>query len=181
TRDGKVLWTTRVGNVGNPDQDPPYPKARSTPTVDGERLYALGSDGDLVCLEARDGKVRWRKSLRKDFGGTPGTWAYAESPLLDGDVLVVTPGGAEATLVALKKKTGELIWKSPVPGGDRAGYASAIAIEAAGRKQYVQFLDKGLIGIDAKTGKFLWRYTQTSGGPANIATPLVRGSYVYST
>jgi outer membrane protein assembly factor BamB len=180
-QDGKPAWTTRLGNVGNPNQQPPYPMARSTPTLEGDMLYAFSSDGDLACLQAKTGKVIWQKNVRREFGGTPGTWAYAESPLIDGDVLVVTPGGAEATLVALKKKTGEMIWKSAVPGGDRAGYASAIAIEAAGRKQYVQFLDKGLVGVDAKTGKFLWRYTQTSGGPANIATAVVRGAYVYST
>src|SRR5262249_46710461 len=81
--DGNQIWATRVGNVGNPEQDPPYPKARSTPTVDGEFVYALGSDGDLVCLEARSGKVSWQKNLRKQFGGQPGTWAYAESPLVD--------------------------------------------------------------------------------------------------
>src|SRR5690242_9474556 len=71
TQDGKVIWTTRVGKVGNPNQDPPFPKARSTPTVDGDFIYALGSDGDLVCLEAKTGKVRWQKNLRKDFGGKP--------------------------------------------------------------------------------------------------------------
>ena len=95
TQDGKVIWTTRVGNVGNPNQNPSYPKARSTPTVDGNLLYALGSDGDLVCLETLGGKVRWQKSLRKEFEGQPHDWAYAESPLVDGDVLVVTPGGAK--------------------------------------------------------------------------------------
>jgi outer membrane protein assembly factor BamB len=179
--DGKPVWTTRLGNVGNPDQQPPYPMARSTPTVDGERLYAFSSDGDLACLETATGKLIWQKNVRREFGGVPGRWAYAESPLIDGDVLMVTPGGAEATLVALNKRTGELIWKSAVPGGDAAGYASAIATQAAGRKQYVQFLDKGLVGVDAKTGKFLWRYTQTSGGPANIATPVARDAYVYST
>ena len=68
TQDGKVIWTTRIGNVGNPDQDPNYPKARSTPTVDGDLIYALGSDGDLACLETKTGKIRWQKSLRKDFG-----------------------------------------------------------------------------------------------------------------
>ena len=86
TQDGKVIWTTRVGNVGNPDQNPPYPKARSTPTVDGNFVYVLGSDGDLACLEAKSGKIRWQKSLRKEFGGQPHDWAYAESPLVDGDV-----------------------------------------------------------------------------------------------
>jgi len=179
TEDGRLLWTTRVGNVGNPDQDPPYPKARSTPTLDGEIVYALGSDGDLVCLEARDGKTRWQKNLRKEFGGQPHTWAYAESPLVDGDVIVVTPGGAEATLVALDKKTGALVWKSAVPGGDSAGYASAIVVQGAGRKQYVQFLSKGIVGVDAKTGQFLWRYKEAVKGPAQAFTPVARGDYVY--
>ncbi|MBA3246798.1 MAG: PQQ-binding-like beta-propeller repeat protein, partial [Pyrinomonadaceae bacterium] len=78
TQDGKPIWTTRVGNVGNPNQNPPYAKARSTPTVDGNFIYALGSDGDLACLEAKSGKIRWQKSIRKEFGGQPGEWAYAE-------------------------------------------------------------------------------------------------------
>jgi hypothetical protein len=121
--------------------------------------------------------VLWRKSLRRDFGGQPGTWAYAESPLIDGEVLVATPGGARATLVALDKKTGDVIWQSAVPGGEPAGYASASVIEAAGRKQYVQFLDKGVVGVDAKTGRFLWRWTnrrrpQTSPCPSVAATTL---------
>src|SRR6202008_2244496 len=136
----------------------------STPTVDGDFIYALGSDGDLVCLETRSGKIRWQKSLRKEFGGQPHEWAYAESPLGDGDVVGVTPGGAQATIVALNKKTGEFIWKSQVPGGDAAGYASAIIVNAAGRKQYVQFLSKGIVGVDAKTGEFLWRYAQVAKG-----------------
>src|SRR5213079_334576 len=159
----------------------PYPMARSTPTVEGEVLYALSSDGDLACLETATGKALWRKNTRADFGGKPGKWAYSESPLIDGDVLVVTPGGVEATLVALNKKTGAVIWKSAVPGGDAAAYASAIVVEAAGRKQYVQFLGAGVVGVDAKTGQFLWRYDQTSKGPANIATPVALGEYVYNT
>jgi len=180
TNDGKPIWTTRVGNVGNPDQNPNYPKARSTPTVDGDFIYALGSDGDLVCLETKSGKIRWQKSLRKDFGGQPHEWAYAESPLVDGDAVVVTPGGAEATMVALNKKTGTVIWKSAVPGGDPAGYASAIVVQAAGRKQYVQFLSGGLVGVDAKTGEFLWRYKEVVKGPAQVFTPVARDGYVYA-
>jgi outer membrane protein assembly factor BamB len=155
--------------------------ARSTPAIDGAHLYAFSSDGDLACLTHADGKIVWQKNVRKEFGGTPGTWAYAESPFLDGDVLVVTPGGSEATLLALNKNTGAVIWKSAIPGGDKAAYSSIIAANAAGRRQYVQFLDEGVVGVDAETGEFLWRYTQTSGGPANIATPVVRGNYVYST
>ncbi|HJT78511.1 MAG TPA: PQQ-binding-like beta-propeller repeat protein [Gemmataceae bacterium] len=179
--DGKPVWTTRVGKVGNPNQRPPYPGARSTPTVDGDRLYALGSDGDLVCLDAATGKERWHKNLRTDFGGQPGQWAYAESPLIDGNALVCTPGGTEATLVALNKNTGDLIWKAAVPGGDQAAYASVIVVEAGGVKQYVQFLAKGVVGVDAKTGKFLWRDDRTAkGSPANIPTPVAHGGAVYT-
>ena len=179
--DGSEVWKQQIGKVGNPDQRPPYPGARSTPTVDGQLLYALGSDGDLVCLETASGKSRWQKNLRKDFGGQPGQWAYSESPLVDGDVLVCTPGGSEATIIALNKLTGDVIWKSAVPGGDTAGYASAVVVEFGGVKQYVQFLAKGLVGVDAKTGKFLWRYKKTAeGSMANIPTPLAVGGYVYS-
>ncbi len=178
-QDGKALWTTRLGNVGNPNQQPPYPMARSTPTIDGALLYALSSDGDLACLETATGKVRWQKSVRKEFGGQPGVWAYSESPLVDGDLVVVTPGGEQATLVALSKKTGAVIWKSAVPGGDQAGYASAIIVQGGGRKQYVQFLSKGIVGVDAKTGKFLWRYAEVAKGPAQMATPVARDNYVY--
>lgn len=180
-KDGKVIWTTTLGPVGNPDQQPSYPMARSTPTVDGKVLYAQSSNGDLACLETSNGKIVWKKSLKGDLAGLPGKWAYAESPLVDGDVLVVTPGGKEATLAALNKKTGAVIWKSAVPGGDPAAYASAIVTEAGGRKQYVQFLEKGVVGVDAKTGEFLWRYERTSTGPANIATPIAHDGYVYST
>ena len=179
TRDGKVIWTTRVGNVGNPNQNPPYPKARSTPTVDGNFIYALGSDGDLACLDAKSGKIRWSKNIRSEFGGQPGEWAYAESPLVDGDAVVVTPGGAQATMVAVNKKTGAVIWKSAIPGGDPAGYASAIVVQAAGRRQYVQLLSKGIVGVDAKTGQFLWRYAEAAKGPAQYFTPVARGEYVY--
>src|SRR5207247_6056906 len=160
---------------------PNFPAARSTPTVEGEVLYALGSDGDLACVETATGKVRWQKSLRNDFAGQPGTWAYAESPLIDGDTLVCTPGGTNATLVALNQTNGEVIWKCAVPGGDPAAYASAIVLQAAGVKQYVQLLQKGLVGVDAKTGKFLWRYDKpTSRFNANIPTPLASDSAIYA-
>jgi len=181
SEDGTTIWTTTIGKVGNPDQQPSFPMARSTPTVDGAFLYALGSDGDLVCLETDTGKIRWQKSLRNDFGGVPHTWAYYESPLVDGDVVFVAPGGAQATMVALNKETGEVLWTCAVPDGDAAGYASTIVIQAAGRKQYVQFLEKGVVGVDASTGQFLWRYDEPGKSPANMPTPVVRGDYVYAS
>jgi outer membrane protein assembly factor BamB len=181
TGSGAVVWTQRIGKVGNPDQRPSYPGARSTPTVEGDVLYALGSDGDLVCLDTAKGNIRWQKNLRNDFGGQPGQWAYSESPLVDGEVIVCTPGGADATIVALNKKSGEVMWKAAVEGGDAAGYASPIVVEADGVKQYVNMLAKGLIGVDASTGAFLWRYDRTAkGSPANMATPIARDGHVYS-
>jgi outer membrane protein assembly factor BamB len=144
-------------------------------------LYALGSDGDLACVETSSGKIRWEKNLRKEFGGKPGDWAYSESPLIDVNTLVCTPGGSEATLVALNKSTGEIIWKCPVPGGDDAAYTSAIVVDAAGSKQYVQVLKKGIVGVEAKTGKFLWRYDKTASRyGANIPSPVADQGYIYS-
>mgnify|MGYP001573229275 CR=1 FL=1 len=178
--DGKEVWKSTIGKVG-PNQGPQYPGTRSTPTVDGDALYALGSNGDLVCLNTADGKEQWRKDLRKDFGGKPGKWAYAESPLIDGDVLVVAPGGSKATIVALNKKSGNVVWESAIPEGDEAAYASAMIVEVGGLKQYVEFLSKGLVGVEAKTGKLLWRYEKTAqNSPANIPTPLVQEQFVYS-
>lgn len=177
---GREIWRKRIGNVGNPDQAPPYPAARSTPTVDGDVLFALSSDGDLACLETASGNIRWQKNIRQEFGGKPGTWAYSESPLVDGDVVVCSPGGADATLVALNKRTGEVVRKYAIPQGDDAGYASIVVVQQAGRKQYVQFLSKGVVGVDAATGNLLWRYDETGGGPANIATPVAGDGHVYA-
>jgi outer membrane protein assembly factor BamB len=179
--DGKRVWSTRIGKVGNPNQNPNFPAARSTPTVDGSVLYALGSDGDLVSLDAATGKVRWQKSLRTDFGGMAPTWAYAESPLVDGDVLVCVPGGSEATLVALDKRSGNVLWKSAVPGGGMAGYASLIIDVAGGIKQYIAYMAGGLVGVEAKTGRFLWKYEKTKGSMGmSMATPVAGEGYVYS-
>jgi len=178
---GKRIWSQRIGKVGNPDQQPNYPAARSTPTVDGEWVYAFGSDGDLACLERATGKVRWHANVRKDYGGQPGIWAYSESPLVDGEAVICTPGGPDATMLALNKNTGELIWKCAVAGGEQAAYTSALVIEVGGVRQYVQMLQKGLVGVEAKTGKLLWRYDRTAkGSPAVIPTPVVDGDFIYS-
>ncbi|HZZ72779.1 MAG TPA: PQQ-binding-like beta-propeller repeat protein [Pirellulales bacterium] len=178
--DGKRLWSTPIGKVG-PNKGPQYPGARSTPTVDGERLYVLGSAGDLACLDIKSGNIAWQKNLIKDFGGEPGMWAYAESPLIDGDKLICTPGGKESTVVALDKSNGNVIWKSGLESADQAAYASPIEITVGGVKQYVLFLQKGLVGLDTKTGKLLWRYDKTAqGSMANIPTPVAFEGFVYS-
>lgn len=180
-KDGKRIWSTRLGAVGIPKQQPNFPTARSTPTVEGDVLYALGSDGDLACVETATGKIKWKKNLRTDFGGKPGHWAYAESPLVDGNKLVCTPGGREATMVALNKNSGDVLWKCALPEGDDAAYSSAIVVEAGGVRQYVQLLQKGLVGVEAKNGRFLWRYNKpVSVFDANIPTPVAGGDIVFA-
>jgi outer membrane protein assembly factor BamB len=179
-KDGSEIWASHVGKVG-PNKGPQYPGTRSTPTVEEDRIYALGSDGDLACLEKDKGKVIWSKSLRKTFDGTPGEWAYSESVLIDGDALVCTPGGKKATIAALQKKDGATIWECAVPAGDAAGYASPIAVEVGGIRQYVQFVARGVVGVDAKSGKFLWRYNKTTDEAANIPTPVFHDDCIFTS
>jgi len=174
--DGQIVWSAPIGRPGD--------EARSTPTIDGDLLFVLSTSGaqdaDIVCLETASGKERWRKSFRNDFKGRmQSNWGYSESPLVDGEHLICTPGGSEATLVAIKKKTGDVVWRSRVPGGDAAGYASAVVADVGGVRQYVQLLEKGIVGVAAKDGKFLWRYDKIANGTANIPTPIVRGDLIF--
>jgi outer membrane protein assembly factor BamB len=178
-KEGKKLWSTKVGAVGE-NRGPQYPGPRSTPTIDGDLLYVLGSDGDLVCAETATGKVRWRRHLRKEFEGRAGLWAYAESPLIDGDVLVCTPGGPSATLLALNKKSGAVLWKCAGPDYNVAGFASVIVAEAAGVKQYVQFLGPGVVGVAAKDGKLLWWYRDNVGS-ISAATPIFHDGCIFAS
>ena len=174
---GKETWATKLGKIGV-NRGPQYPGTRATPTVDGDKLYCLASDGELNCLDTK-GKVVWHKNLAKEFDGAVGAWAYTESVLIDGDALICTPGGSKATLAALKKADGSVIWKSEVPGGDIADYASIMIVEAAGKKQYVQYMRKALVGVDAKTGKFLWKYNATQDQGASMLTPVVTKNKVF--
>ncbi|MEI6234562.1 MAG: PQQ-binding-like beta-propeller repeat protein [Planctomycetota bacterium] len=179
-KDGSTIWSTELGSVGI-NTGPQYPGSRSTPTVDGSLVYCLGSNGDLACLDVEKGGVKWKKNFKTDFGGKLGLWAFAESPLIDGDVLICTPGGEKATMAALDKMTGATRWESVVPGGDTASYASAIVAQGAGIKQYIQFVQNGVIGVDAATGKFLWRDDRTKDKAANIATPLFYNDMVFTS
>ena len=114
-KDGKEIWVKPLGPTTTGGMRQGIEGAGCTPTVDGEHLYVLGHGGDLVCMKVSDGEVVWRRHLIKDFGGLLPTWRYNESPLVDGDKVICTPGGVEATMVALNKKTGELIWKCSIP------------------------------------------------------------------
>jgi len=177
---GNELWATRIAEAKRaPGQQGPE-GSRGTPTVDGDVLYALGENGDLVCLETASGKERWHKNLISDFGGTIPRWGYSESPLVDGDKVIVTPGGSDATLVALNKQTGETIWKDQVPEGGGAHYSSVIAADVDGQREYIQFLAKGVVGVSAKDGKMLWHFEQPANPVSNISTPIYSDHYVFA-
>jgi outer membrane protein assembly factor BamB len=175
--DGKELWWTRIAAKGQGG----YPQGpRCTPTVDGDVLYALGMSGDLVCLEVATGKLVWQKNLIKDFKGKVGGWKYSESPVVDGDRLLVTPGGKDNTIVALNKKTGELIMASKVPGNSEAAYSSIVVAEVQGQKQYIQFLATHVVGVAAKDGKYLWTYGADRFPGIVCSTPVYHDSQVYA-
>jgi outer membrane protein assembly factor BamB len=173
-KDGKEKWATRIG-VKHGDGGP-----RSTPTIDGDRLYALAPRGELACLNVADGKIVWQKNMGKDFGGQVGGWKYCESILIDGDRLICTPGGKDAAIIALDKKTGIPIWKSKLDKPDRADYSSIVIADVGGQKQYIQFLGKGIVGIKAEDGAFLWRYNKPANGTANCSTPLYQDGQVFA-
>jgi len=115
---------------------------------------------------------------KKDYDGKHGSWEYAESPLVDGDRLLCTPGGPAASIVCLDKKTGKEIWKSAA--GGTAGYASIVIGNAGGVKQYVTLLASGTVGVDAATGKLLWSYDKFAKNTANIPTPIIKGDQVFT-
>ena len=179
-KDGATVWSTRIGKVGNPAQQPNFPGARSTPTLDGEYLCALGSDGDLACLETGTGKVRWQKNLRTDFGGKPGQWAYAESPLI-----------AKTRSSATRRKRSDAAGaeqedrrgarKCALPEADEAGYASAIVVEAASVRQFVQLPAKRPGGCGRRLASSCGGHLKVvSRYGANIPTPVAGDGHIYA-
>ncbi|MBW3598727.1 MAG: PQQ-binding-like beta-propeller repeat protein [Planctomycetes bacterium] len=172
-KDGRQLWSARVGGSSDPT---------GTPTYDGDLVFAEDNDGNLLAADAESGAEAWRKSFQRDFGAKRPGWGFSESPLVDGERLICTPGGPNAMLAALNKQTGEVIWTCAVPGGrghGGAGYSSPVVSQGAGVKQYVQLTGKGVIGVRAGDGKLLWAYDRVSNGTANIPTPIISGDFVF--
>ena len=170
---GKEAWATANGSAFRNDRgDGP----RGTPTVDGDRLYALGGSGDLSALYARTGKIIWTKNILREFGAANIEWGISESPLVLGDKLLVNAGGPGASIVALNKSDGSLIWKSQ---SDRAGYSSAIPLNVNGLTQVVFFTAQRAVGLDAKDGRLLWEYARPANNVANAATPIARANRVF--
>src|SRR5438067_556808 len=180
--DGKLLWkkpiTTTVPKHG-------YPGTRCTPSLDGDRLYAIATSGKIACLNTTDGSEVWSKDFQATWHGKMMSgWGFSESPLVDGDRVLCTPGAEDAMIVALDKLTGREIWRSHMShlgskGSDGAAYSSIVISNACGVKQYVQLVGRGVIGVQASDGKLLWDYNNVANGTANIPTPLVSGDYLF--
>jgi outer membrane protein assembly factor BamB len=170
---GAKVWETPTGGSFNESRGN---GPRGTPTIDGTRVYAMAADGTLACLDAASGKAIWSQNVLRTYGGPLPPWGISESPLIDGDRVIVMPGGRGASLVALNKTTGALVWKS---GNDAAGYSSAVITDAAGIRQIVALNADAVVGVRADNGQPLWRYTKVANSTANIATPIVRNEFAF--
>lgn len=175
---GKQKWASKIGTTAR--------NVMATPTVHGKFVCAVDPDGELVCLSVLDGEIVWQRSFVEDFGGRLMSGrGYGESPLVDGERLICTPGGADAMIIALDRRSGDVIWKSTLPdigtkGRDGAAFSSILISHAAGVRQYVQLVGRGLVGVEAETGQFLWGYNDIANQTANIPTPVGRGDFVFS-
>lgn len=170
---GKEVWATAHGSAFSNDRgDGP----RGTPTVDGNTVYSLGGNGDLSSIDAKTGRLNWKMNVLEKFGGSNIIWGISESPLVIGDKLLVNPGGPGASIVALNKKTGELIWKSQ---SDRSGYSSGMPVQIGNTTQVVFFTHQRALALDLKDGKLLWDYPKAANNVANVATPIIRGNRVF--
>ena len=170
---GETAWETEHGK--------PYSNRRGggprgTPTIDDGRVYALGGDGNLICADASTGAKIWEKHLLKTYGARNISWGISESPLIDGDRIIVNAGGRGASIVALDKATGKELWKTQ---SDEAGYSSGVTVEIDGVRQYLFFTGEAAVGVLATNGELLWRYKPVSNSTANVATPIVRDNLVF--
>ncbi len=170
---GKTVWETAAGEFFPQDRGP---GPRGTPTVDGDTIYSLSADGTLLSLVAATGNVNWKLNILSEFKGSQIHWGLSESPLIDGQRLIITPGGPEKSVVALDKKTGKPLWSA---GSDAAGYSSAIAFDFGGQRHVVVFTAKGAMGLNAANGWVMWNYNKVSNRTANIATPLYHNGHVF--
>ena len=175
--DGKGLWSKALGPAGRNDRGS---GPRSTPTVDGDRVYVLTENGDLACLKSQDGSAVWQRNVLKDFGGRNINWLLSESPLVDGNNVIVTPGGQSAGMVALDKMTGQTVWVAKELS-DEAGYASAIAADVSGVRTIMTLTGEAGIGVRAADGKLMWRQRNVANRTANIATPVFSDNKVFYT
>ncbi|MBC7528833.1 MAG: PQQ-binding-like beta-propeller repeat protein [Chthonomonadaceae bacterium] len=178
TATGKMRWKQKIANGIELGGSQGGFGPRATPTIIGDKLYTLGVGGEAVCLSIAKGEILWHKNLVTDFGGRVPQWGYCESPLIDGEKCILTPGGSN-TVIALNRNTGATIWKCEVPGNDAAHYSSAIMATVDGKKETIHFVAGGVVGISPE-GKYLWRYNEPANRIANCSTPIYRDGFVFA-
>lgn len=186
----KEAWAVPVGPLFQFESNKWSAGPSATPTVAGGLVYALGGNGDLVCVNEKTGKPVWRRNLPKELdaqvnaiGGGPKNlgWGFTGSPLVDGEQLVCLPGGPRGTVAAFDRKTGRLLWQS-AEVKDQATYTSPMPAEIDGVRQYVVLTNQGLFGVTARDGRLLWRTRRDSPyGTEVINTPVLKGNFVYTT
>lgn len=173
--DGKTVWTASLGpKVDEGRGNGP----RSTPTIDGDRIYVLTENGDLACLRAKDGSRVWSRNILRDFGGDNPKWLISESPLIDGNRVIVSPGGNGAGIVALDKMSGKTIWTAKELS-DEAGYSSCIIEDVGGVRTIMNFTSSAAVGVRASDGKVMWRHTKAANRTANCTTPVFHNNKVF--
>jgi outer membrane protein assembly factor BamB len=174
----KLIWKQELGAEFEQDRGN---GPRGSVTVDGDKLYLIRGGGQIHCLSAADGKMLWQQDFTTDLGGKiMSGWGFSESPLVDGNLVICTPGGDAGTMVALDKNTGAVVWRTK-EWTDPCGYSSAIVAEVGGIRQYIQQASKGVAGISAKDGKLLWRIDNAAYRTAVIPTPVFNDNIVYVT
>lgn len=149
-----------------------------TPTIDGDRVYTVSHQGDLFCIDASTGKPLWYQHYQRDFGGKRPYYGYAASPLVEGNLLICEVGAKGGSTIALDKVTGKVAWKS---GDDDLGYASPVAADIAGKRTIVVFKSTQFLGLEAQTGRELWRQPWKTEYDVNAATPLIIGNRIFVT
>jgi outer membrane protein assembly factor BamB len=174
---GRLVWSAALGPGVNNDRGP---GPRSTPTVVGDRVYVLTENGDLACLRAADGTILWHRNVLRDFNARNIGWLMSESPLVDGDRVIVTPGGRSAGMVALNRITGETVWVAKELS-DEPGYASPIVADVGGVRTIMTLTGEAGIGVRAADGRLMWRYRRVANRTANAATPVYDAGRVFYT
>ncbi len=175
--DGKGVWSKALGPAMDSDRGR---GPRGTPTVDADRLYVLTENGDLACLKSRDGTVLWQRNILKEFGGRTIKWLISESPLVDGNLVIVTPGGPNAGIVALDKMSGRTVWTSRELS-DEAGYASLVVADVQGVRTVMTLTAAAGVGVRASDGQLMWAYRPVANKTANVATPVFFDNKVFYT
>ncbi|MBN2711650.1 MAG: PQQ-like beta-propeller repeat protein [Planctomycetes bacterium] len=173
---GKEVWKKSYG----PEWSGGYPGSRCTPTIDGDYLYLMSGQGKAVCLKTKDGAKVWEVDTLKQFGGSNISWGISESLLIDGNKLICTPGGKDASVVALDKKTGKTIWTSKGLS-ESSGYCSPIMVKHGGKDMIITLTAKSIVGIEAKDGKVLWKYSYSTAYDVHAVSPVYDNGYIFAS